>query len=74
MTQNSKITLSVESALGHNCPTQQDEVSENQGECFAPLAKRSFVRPRAHQACASMGNLRNYEVMSGDFLQFQGYF
>ena len=43
-------------------------------ECFAPLAKRSFVRPSARQACASMGNLRNCEVISGDFLEFGGYF
>ena len=44
-------------------------------ECFAPLATDMVLEicvtiPRAHQACASMENLRNYNVISRYFLEF----
>ena len=47
-------------------------------ECFAPFQTTGNIychrsmhdNPRAHQACASMENLRNYNVISHHFLQF----
>ena len=43
MGKNSKITLSVEPALGQNRPTQPEVEVKSQGECFAPNSDVKYL-------------------------------